>query len=77
MMYVKFVKRKADPQLKQIIIALIKSVELHPIVLARSYAEAVRYILLNGKWIRRFLVLNELFSSAETLTVTHVFFCSF
>lgn len=63
--YVKFVK--ADPQLMQIIIALIKSVELHPILLSRSYAEAVRYILFNGKRIRRFLVSSELLSIAETL----------
>lgn len=65
--YVKFVKPKADPRLMQIIIALIRSVELHPILLSRSYAEAVRYILFNGKWIRRFLVLSELLSIAETL----------
>lgn len=51
----------------QIIVALVKSVELHLIVLARSYAEAARYILFNEKRIRRFLVLSELFSSAETL----------
>jgi len=65
--YVKFIKPKADHQLMQVIMALMKSVELHPIVLARSYAEAVRCVLLNGKGIRRFLVLSELFSSAETM----------
>lgn len=41
--YIHFFKPKVDPQLMLMIIALIKSLELHPIVLSRSYAEAVRY----------------------------------